>query len=229
MFIVRSCDLLSEFSFVTVLSNYVPKLSTIASVVICFQSFLSLLFFQTSSQRWPCGQRLWFAFRVFFRYCSFKQGLPQYSNYYGCDLLSEFSFVTVLSNLWKSAIDYWLVVICFQSFLSLLFFQTCSCRYIVFRGCDLLSEFSFVTVLSNTERIIPVILAVVICFQSFLSLLFFQTNTCRSVIANELWFAFRVFFRYCSFKQIATGLYAFTCCDLLSEFSFVTVLSNAHW
>ena len=170
-------------------------------VVICFQSFLSLLFFQTER----CGvcncPGLWFAFRVFFRYCSFKRIRSFSFISHSCDLLSEFSFVTVLSNFLIVILRQLLVVICFQSFLSLLFFQTNKLwlrldaklwfafrvffRYCSFKRirkdtlsplrCDLLSEFSFVTVLSNIKRSLGHAPIVVICFQSFLSLLFFQT------------------------------------------------------
>ena len=247
-----SCDLLSEFSFVTVLSNKSFFTVYIRKVVICFQSFLSLLFFQTRPSVFQIYCRLWFAFRVFFRYCSFKRIRSFSFISHSCDLLSEFSFVTVLSNFLIVILRQLLVVICFQSFLSLLFFQTnklwlrldaklwfafrvffryCSfkpprTRSLGFSGCDLLSEFSFVTVLSNNARSYLHLVWVVICFQSFLSLLFFQTWKMKKWRASRLWFAFRVFFRYCSFKRIRKDTLSPLRCDLLSEFSFVTVLSN---
>ncbi len=139
----------------------------IAKVVICFQN-LYLWYSDTTSPIFVLPVRLlWFAFKIYIFDILIQHFIKYFQRCCCCDLLSKFISLIFWYNLQQNLRPKIQVVICFQIFIF-----------------DILIQL----VISNLRTS-----KVVICFQNFISLIFWYNFSLHRVAVGLLWFAFKIY------------------------------------
>ena len=134
-----------------------------------------------------------------------------------CELLSKVYIFDIRNNLWWHSKQPYIVVNCFQKFISLIFETTYSqlisslaWLWIAFKSlylwyskqlhifsncynpcCELLSKVYIFDIRNNMWRYCKRFFHVVNCFQKFISLIFETTMPLKAIVLNKLWIAFK--------------------------------------
>ena len=238
-----SCELLSKVCIFDILNNAKLGDSHNRSVVNCFQKFVSLIFWTTSFAAGMSPRPLWIAFKSLYLWYSEQQQGQRVSPKQCCELLSKVCIFDILNNRDIFLITAYIVVNCFQKFVSLIFWTTFRCvnifiwvLWIAFKSlylwyseqlktertylrysCELLSKVCIFDILNNIVIQYKLGECVVNCFQKFVSLIFWTTSRGGFFLNNMLWIAFKFLYLWL-LKQPQTYVDAWLKgCELLSE------------
>ena len=168
-------DLLSKNCIFDLINNSQTQKKYMNSVVICFQKFVSLIFWTTKKHFMLIAIPLWFAFKNLYLWYSEQHPYHLQSNMLCCDLLSKICIFDILNNgitTSSSPMPLWFA---FKNLYLWYSEQQTFRNYAQIDSCDLLSKICIFDILNNRLACINKRWSVVICFQKFVSLIFWTT------------------------------------------------------
>ena len=195
-------------------------------VVNCFQKFISLIFETTHHA--PCYSicTLWIAFKSLYLWYSKQRHWLYLSIKHGCELLSKVYIFDIRNNsfMWNNLrCSLW---IAFKS-LYLWYSKQLRCFNLLDDpGCELLSKVYIFDIRNNCCECCQARLAVVNCFQKFISLIFETTISPATAGAYQLWIAFKSLYLWYSKQHVRDFLPVEKCCELLSKVYIFDIRNN---
>ena len=118
------CELLSKVYIFDIRDNCTIVLNLLASVVNCFQKFISLIFETTLTYKETPYCVLWIAFKSLYLWYSRQLSFQLQTYLKGCELLSKVYIFDIRDNFLYEFNFCTIVVNCFQKFISLIFETT---------------------------------------------------------------------------------------------------------
>ena len=181
-----SCDLLSKICIFDILNNRYTNMSIVDSVVICFQKFVSLIFWTTNNNNVSTGYMLWFAFKNLYLWYSEQQKPSKPLRTLSCDLLSKICIFDILNNMFPELPEFGWLWFAFKNLYLWYSEQHMQLYGVVKFSCDLLSKICIFDILNNILLCIKSEDTVVICFQKFVSLIFWTTRYRQFVVLHRV-------------------------------------------
>ena len=195
-------------------------------VVNCFQKFVSLPSWTVTEKNMSVKSMLWIAFKSLYL-CHLEQSIIGVRKSESrCELLSKVCIFAILNSYQLIFLFVYLVVNCFQKFVSLPSWTVLLKKQSATNRCELLSKVCIFAILNSAFPLLTSTQFVVNCFQKFVSLPSWTVTFKKKRIRIVLWIAFKSLY-LCHLEQCLNIRYSSPpSCELLSKVCIFAILNS---